>query len=265
MDGDCGRLRRGGIRITPVMSTLRTLADEGDEHPLVVVYANRERERSRFARSSTSCDGVCRWSRAHPVAVTHGLERSDGEGRPRSLERACRWMRAGGSSSCADRPVWCERRFRRYESSACPRSASTSRPSLPPSLRRLSSRSAARRRPANAGRGPAPGAELCPSASGGGWARLGSNQRPLACEASALPLSYAPGDRESSWRCGVRRPCSDRHPRPAGGPNASTWPGDQDGDASPRLPFAPDRARRGGSGALHPQSALAGPNPRSRG
>ncbi len=25
-----------------------------------------------------------------------------------------------------------------------------------------------------------------------GWARLGSNQRPLACEASALPLSYAP-------------------------------------------------------------------------
>src|SRR3954454_82181 len=27
------------------------------------------------------------------------------------------------------------------------------------------------------------------------WARLGSNQRPLACEASALPLSYAPGGR----------------------------------------------------------------------
>jgi hypothetical protein len=26
----------------------------------------------------------------------------------------------------------------------------------------------------------------------GEWARLGSNQRPLACEASALPLSYAP-------------------------------------------------------------------------
>jgi hypothetical protein len=25
------------------------------------------------------------------------------------------------------------------------------------------------------------------------WARLGLNQRPLACEASALPLSYAPG------------------------------------------------------------------------
>ena len=27
------------------------------------------------------------------------------------------------------------------------------------------------------------------------WARLVSNQRPLACEASALPLSYAPDDR----------------------------------------------------------------------
>src|SRR5439155_15505170 len=26
------------------------------------------------------------------------------------------------------------------------------------------------------------------------WARLGLNQRPLACEASALPLSYAPGE-----------------------------------------------------------------------
>ena len=29
------------------------------------------------------------------------------------------------------------------------------------------------------------------------WARLVSNQRPLACEASALPLSYAPGNPES--------------------------------------------------------------------
>jgi hypothetical protein len=27
----------------------------------------------------------------------------------------------------------------------------------------------------------------------GVWAHLGSNQGPLACEASALPLSYAPG------------------------------------------------------------------------
>jgi hypothetical protein len=30
------------------------------------------------------------------------------------------------------------------------------------------------------------------------WARLGSNQRPLACEASALPLSYAPGRDDQS-------------------------------------------------------------------
>src|SRR5919201_7133136 len=29
------------------------------------------------------------------------------------------------------------------------------------------------------------------------WARLGSNQRPLACEASALPLSYAPPEAPS--------------------------------------------------------------------
>lgn len=28
------------------------------------------------------------------------------------------------------------------------------------------------------------------------WAQLGLNQRPLACEASALPLSYAPFRRE---------------------------------------------------------------------
>ena len=38
------------------------------------------------------------------------------------------------------------------------------------------------------------------------WARLGSNQRPLACEASALPLSYAPGLADST-----------RGPRPAEG------------------------------------------------
>ena len=30
------------------------------------------------------------------------------------------------------------------------------------------------------------------------WARLGSNQRPLACEASALPLSYAPWAQDCS-------------------------------------------------------------------
>ena len=34
------------------------------------------------------------------------------------------------------------------------------------------------------------------SGRGKTWARLGSNQRPLACEASALPLSYAPGRRQ---------------------------------------------------------------------
>ena len=32
------------------------------------------------------------------------------------------------------------------------------------------------------------------------WAHLGSNQGPLACEASALPLSYAPGLAQPSIR-----------------------------------------------------------------
>ena len=31
-----------------------------------------------------------------------------------------------------------------------------------------------------------------PAGASGGWARRVSNLRPLACEASALPLSYAP-------------------------------------------------------------------------
>lgn len=32
------------------------------------------------------------------------------------------------------------------------------------------------------------------------WAHLGSNQGPLACEASALPLSYAPGRNRGAWK-----------------------------------------------------------------
>ena len=43
---------------------------------------------------------------------------------------------------------------------------------------------------------------------GAEWARLGSNQRPLACEASALPLSYAPEARNLPTAC-IRRPSSD--------------------------------------------------------
>ncbi len=64
------------------------------------------------------------------------------------------------------------------------------------------------------------------------WARLVSNQRPLACEASALPLSYAPG-------AAILR--------------------------SQALASRADRARRGVSGALNPQSAPAGPNSPPRG
>ena len=37
---------------------------------------------------------------------------------------------------------------------------------------------------------------------GSGWAHLGSNQGPLACEASALPLSYAPGARKGIQELG---------------------------------------------------------------
>src|SRR6476646_5338774 len=54
------------------------------------------------------------------------------------------------------------------------------------------------------------------------WARLGSNQRPLACEASALPLSYAPE--------GVTLPKKRRSPglpRPRGQPQASEISGDR--------------------------------------
>jgi hypothetical protein len=35
------------------------------------------------------------------------------------------------------------------------------------------------------------------------WAQLGLNQRPLACKASALPLSYAPGPAGSAAEHGT--------------------------------------------------------------
>jgi hypothetical protein len=38
----------------------------------------------------------------------------------------------------------------------------------------------------------------------GRWARVGSNQRPLACEAIALPPSYAPGNSPRRLHPGVR-------------------------------------------------------------
>ena len=42
--------------------------------------------------------------------------------------------------------------------------------------------------------------------SRGEWAHLGSNQGPLACEASALPLSYAPGRGENRSSLALGRP-----------------------------------------------------------
>ena len=38
----------GGIGIAPIMSILRALADEGDDRPLVLVYANRRWEDASF-------------------------------------------------------------------------------------------------------------------------------------------------------------------------------------------------------------------------
>src|SRR5215210_6669109 len=66
------------------------------------------------------------------------------------------------------------------------------------------------------------------------WAHLGSNQGPPACEAGALPLSYAP--------------------------RAGSLAGRTVGTMG-----LPGRAKRGASGSLNPQSALAGPNPFPRG
>ncbi len=43
------------------------------------------------------------------------------------------------------------------------------------------------------------------------WAHLGSNQGPLACEASALPLSYAPGARKGIAALGTFRAWLPRH------------------------------------------------------
>ena len=126
-----------------------------------------------------------------------------------------------------------------------------------------------------------------------GWARLGSNQRPLACEASALPLSYAPldgafyaGRVPRGWpRSDVVGQAGDRHPArgsrvsPEMGDTAGIilraghghqWPGVWDRPylgpaATNQLALGADRARRGASGALYPQSALAGLNSLSRG
>jgi hypothetical protein len=78
------------------------------------------------------------------------------------------------------------------------------------------------------------------SAGRTGWARLGSNQRPLACKASALPLSYAPRDSPESTgsppspRRAVPAPCATR---PGPGPDPAR--------SSPRT--APRRPGRSGT------------------
>ena len=62
------------------------------------------------------------------------------------------------------------------------------------------------------------------------WARLVSNQRPLACEASALPLSYAPSALDASERLGVRA----RRRPPAAHAAAARRVWDRGRDAFPR-------------------------------
>ena len=50
------------------------------------------------------------------------------------------------------------------------------------------------------------------------WAHLGSNQGLLACKASALPLSYAPGAAAHGCACGTADSIrSGGRPRRAGG------------------------------------------------
>ena len=41
----------GGVGITPMMSIVRTFADNGDKRPVLLFYGSRNTERSRSARS----------------------------------------------------------------------------------------------------------------------------------------------------------------------------------------------------------------------
>ena len=80
---------------------------------------------------------------------------------------------------------------------SAPARGSMSPGSSPPRRRpRAVRRSRARRTPAGNCREPYPSrseGHLIRTEARLGWAHLGLNQGPLACEASALPLSYAPG------------------------------------------------------------------------
>ena len=80
------------------------------------------------------------------------------------------------------------------------------------------------------------------------WAQLGSNQRPLACKASALPLSYAP------W------------PRAQGSPGASSAATGASVPAAGRLPEVTFERITPSAGKLADSGGSAGPaeDPRER-
>ena len=91
------------------------------------------------------------------------------------------------------------------------------------------------------------------------WARQVLNLRPLACEASALPLSYAPGVRKGSNRA-CRRPEADGKgdggacPRRAAVHRRASWLGRPVANYAPapgraQAPISPSPLRRSTSGA----------------
>ena len=81
---------------------------------------------------------------------------------------------------------------------------------------------------------------------GSRWAHLGSNQGPLACEASALPLSYAPGRCKASEARATPQ-------RPGGSPLFRRYEDAGCGDASPSR-AGTDWSRKAGSGGRWPGS-----------
>ena len=85
-----------------------------------------------------------------------------------------------------------------------------------------------------------------------GWARLGSNQRPLPCEGSALPLSYAPGAADD--RCeGAPQAKPRSHPFSAGLRRLPAWRASR--PPSRDRPRPSDRAARDRASAACTSSA----------
>lgn len=58
----------GGVGITPIMSTLRTLADRGDSRPLTLIYANRDWESVIFREELDRLAGLLNLKVVHVLA-----------------------------------------------------------------------------------------------------------------------------------------------------------------------------------------------------